>query len=131
MYLRFVIPMKDSDSGVEQGAFQAAYRARRAGGLCAHERQELDDLLDWFADNLEAPVRFNRTKSRGYYRRATKGVCWFKPSARQHLARMHRMAAILRNQGYHVTMTKTRKPGYLIYEDEHQVVAEPFRDLRV
>ena len=88
----------------------------------------MDKLLGWLGDNLEKPTRFNRTKSKGYYRRATKGMSWFKPTATDHISRMHALAAILRNHGHQVSLMKTRSPGYVVYEDDYQVVAEPFRD---
>jgi hypothetical protein len=36
------------------------------------------------------------------------------------------MAAILERNGIYVKKIKTEKPGYVIYEDEWQLVAEPF-----
>ena len=129
MYLRFVVPRKHLDSGVRAGIFGAAYAVQRGSDLSPHEREELDGLLGWFNDNLELPFRFNRTKSKGYVSRATKGISWFKASAEEHVTKMHRLAAILEDQGHHVSLIKTTNPGYLVYEDEHQVVAEPFKDV--
>jgi hypothetical protein len=130
MYLRFILPRINPDSGIEDGVFDLAYEIRRQGEISEHERAELGDLLRWFVDNLSVPTRFNRTKSKGHYRRTTKGISWFTSSARLHATKMHRMAAILRNQGHQVTMIKTSNPGYVVYEDDHQVIAEPFSDLR-
>ncbi len=130
MYLRFVLTMQNPDTGVEEGVFSTAYALRREGALSSHERDELGILLRWFGDNLSVPARFNRTKSKGYYRRATKGISWFKSLAGEHIARMYRISAILEIHGHHVSMIKTSKPGYVVYQDEHQIVAEPFNDLR-
>ena len=130
MYLRFVLPGKHPDTGFDEGVFAVAYALRREGELLDHEWFELDELLRWFGTNLAIPNRFNRSKSKGYYRRTTKGVSWFKHSATKHLTKMHRMAEILGNHGHHVTMIKTARPGYIVYEDAIQVVAEPFNDLR-
>jgi len=38
------------------------------------------------------------------------------------------MIAILENHGVHVRTIKTVRPGYVVYEDEFQVVAAPFAD---
>jgi hypothetical protein len=38
------------------------------------------------------------------------------------------MVAILEAHDVKVEMLKTTKPGYVVYEDEFQVVAEPFSD---
>lgn len=130
VYLRFVLPGLNQDTGTKDGVFETAYQLRREGELSEHERAELDELLHWFGENLETPNRFNRTKSKGYYRRTTKGISWFKSSAETHVTKMHRMVAILGDQGHHVSMIKASNPGYIVYEDDHQVVAEPFSDLR-
>jgi hypothetical protein len=34
---------------------------------------------------------------------------------------------ILEKNGYHVSQITTDRPGYVVFEDDHQVVAEPFR----
>ena len=130
MLVRFVLPRMNPNTGARDGVFEAAYALRRAGTLKPGKHDRLDRLLDWFGDELAVPRRFNRTRSKGYFRRRTKGICWFKSSAIEHVSRMHRIAVILRQHGHHVTMIRTRRPGYVVYEDEHQVIAEPFRDLR-
>ena len=73
MYLRFVLPRTNPDSGIRDGVFETAYEIERDGELSVHERRELAALLAWFSRNLTIPTRFNRTKSKGYYHRVTKG----------------------------------------------------------
>jgi hypothetical protein len=58
-------------------------------------------------------------------------VCWFKSSATQHIGRIHEMVYILEQHNVYVRVLKTDRPGYIVYEDEHQVVAEPFANLRL
>ena len=41
------------------------------------------------------------------------------------------MSCILNQNIVNVRVLKTRHPGYIVYEDEHQVVAEPFADLKL
>ena len=130
VFVRFVLSKINSNTGIKDGVFGVAYEAFEEGDLSDYEREVLGDLLTWFEHNLEVPKRFNRTKSKGYYRRATKGVSWFKASARRHVSKMYRLAAILRDLGHNVTLIRTSNPGYLIYEDSQQGVAEPFNDLR-
>ena len=130
MYLRFVLDRRNPHSGVKDGIFEVAYDVRDEGSLSLGEREELEGLLRWFDDNMKEPTRFNRTKSKGWYRRNTKGVCWLKASAVPHVAKMQSLAEILRGQGHEVTMITTSNPGYKVYEDDHQLVAEPFRDMR-
>jgi hypothetical protein len=38
------------------------------------------------------------------------------------------MVAILENHDVWIEMLKTERPGYVVYKDEFQVVAEPFAD---
>jgi hypothetical protein len=42
-----------------------------------------------------------------------------------------KMSCILKQNLVHVRVFKTRRPGYIVYEDEYQVVAEPFADLEL
>jgi hypothetical protein len=63
-------------------------------------------------------------------RRQSKAVCWFRSSAAEHLRRVWEMIAILENNDVPIFMIKTEKPGYVVYEDVVQVVAEPFVDLK-
>jgi hypothetical protein len=90
----------------------------------------LTELLVWFGKNLATPQRFNRSKSKGFYRRATRGTAWFKDSAADCLSRMHQMRGILEKYDHPVRMLTETRVGYVLYEDEFQVVAEPFSDTR-
>ena len=126
MYLRFVIAEIDSDSGVEAGVFVAAYRLWRGNSLPDYEDERLRDIMVWFNRNLRMPSRFSRSSRRS---RPRSAVCWFRPTAREHLARAHEMVNILEENGVFVRRIKAPKVGYVVYEDEHQVVAEPVADL--
>ena len=125
--LRFVLPNSHPGTGVRDGIFHAAYDLRRGNQISVADRQCLEDLLAWFKVNLAIPKRFNRTKSKGYYRRRTAGISWLKPAASEHLARMRALVAILEKNGYQISQITTTRPGYVIFEDDHQVIAEPFR----
>lgn len=129
-FVRFILPSMNPDSGSKNGVFDVAYALRREDNLTAREYEELHQVLRWFGDNLSVPTRFNRTKSKGYFRRNTKGIAWFRSSADEHISQMRHLAAILERHGHQVTMIKTSRPGYLVYEDDHQIVAEPFNDIR-
>jgi len=85
-------------------------------------------LREWFNQHLEKPKRFRRSRcSRG----EDKGVCWFKSSAREHIAKVYEMAYLLEENGFAVRVFRSRRVGYIVCEDEHQIVAEPFSDLRL
>ena len=118
--IRFVVGRKDEDSHVEQGVFQAAARAIEWGTVTGADADELNSLRTWFNENLEKPNSFGRGKH-------SLGICWFKVEASEHIARIWQMVRILERHGIYVKKIKTDKPGYLVYEDDWQVVAEPFR----
>jgi hypothetical protein len=40
---------------------------------------------------------------------------------------MHALAALLRAKDVPVDILTTDRPGYIVFEDEYQVAAEPFR----
>lgn len=119
-YVRFVVGRKDEDSHVEQGVFQAVARAIEWETITGADADELNALREWFSENLEKPTSFGRGKLR-------LGICWFKVAASEHITRIWHMVRILERHGIYVKKIKTDKPGYLIYEDDWQVVAEPFR----
>jgi hypothetical protein len=126
--LRFVLARRDEDSGVESGPFGAAYKLRDSLDVDPGDREALSAHLAWFEENLETPSRFNRTKSKGFYRRNTRGIAWFRDTATEHVARMHQITAILERHGHPVTLLSEARVGYVIWEDEFQVIAEPFAD---
>jgi hypothetical protein len=127
-FVRFVLTRLDPDSGVETGPFGLAYTLRESPDVEPADRDLLVENLTWLEKNLVTPTRFNRTKSKGFYRRNTHGIAWFKDTATEHLARMHQIKGILERHGHAVSIVFQSRVGYLIYEDDFQVVAEPFSD---
>lgn len=129
-YIRFVVQQRDCDSGVSQGIFQQAFALSRNSSVASADRQTLEEVMVWFRAHLRKPERFNRSRSKGYDRRSTRGVCWFRSSAVEHLRQAHRVKTILEANGYPVSVITEHRVGYVVYADEHQVVAEPFSDTR-
>ncbi len=129
-FIRFVLTHRKAESGVEEGIFQLAPDLRDSPSVTDTDRHLLAEHLTWFNTHLEEPTRFNRSKAKGFYRRTTQGICWFKGTATEHLQRMHEMKGVFERNGYAVTMIVEARVGYAIYEDEHQIVAEPFAETR-
>ncbi len=123
--MRSVIADIDEDSERELGVFHAVGNLREQGKLLPHEEEQHDLIRQWFNENLEKPTRFTASKP-PVYRKKSKAISWFKDSAHEHLARVRSLVAILENHGVSVQMLKTDRVGYVTYEDEHQIVAEPF-----
>ncbi len=95
------------------------------------QRDELKSLIKWFDSHVPIPERFNRSSSRGYYRRETKGISWFRDAAKESLANMHRLKSIAESNGLTVHVLNEERVGYVVYEDDFQVIAEPFADTKV
>ena len=129
-FIRFVLAQRDSDSGVEKGALQSAYELRDDPAVSQDHRRLLNENLSWFEEHLPEPKRFNRSTSKGFYRRTTKGIAWFRDTAAECLARMHEVKRILEAEGRVVHLIAEERIGYVVYEDDLQVIAEPFADTR-
>jgi hypothetical protein len=128
--LRFVLARSHPDTVVEDGIFRAAYQLRDGSSASATDRQLLEELLSWFKIHLAIPERFNTSRSKGYYRRNAAGISRIKPTAVEHLEKMREIAAILERNDVRVSQKTTDRPGYVVFEDDHQVIAEPFRGER-
>ena len=127
-FIRFVLSKRHPDSGFNNGLFGLAYKLRDDPAVDAKDRESLKQALAWFDEHLPKPKRFNRSKSKGYYRRNTKGIAWFRDSATDCVAKMHQIKNVLEANGYHVATIKETRVGYIVYEDASQVVAEPFSE---
>jgi len=130
VFIRFAVRRRDRDSGVEAGALQAAYALRDDPDVANGDREALGDVLRWFEKHLDTPERFNRTRSKGYDRRQTRGIAWFKDSASEHLAQMYALKVLLERYGHFVDVLQESHIGYVVWEDAHQAIAEPFKDTR-
>lgn len=127
MYLRFVIGKKDESSGCRQGVFVAAAELRDSGELYDYQEERLKEVLSWFKKNLKIPKKFSRATS---HNTLPKAISWYKDTAKECLSRMHDLKAILESHDVKVDIIQTDSPGYIVYEDEHQVTAEPFKSTR-
>ncbi|MCL6283047.1 hypothetical protein M3P21_05820 [Ruegeria sp. 2012CJ41-6] len=111
-----------------EGFFQAASEVVNNPLADALIVARIDMLREWFADHLEVPNRFSRSSSKGYYLRETRGLSWFKPTAIEHISKAFELKSILEESGYAIDVLKENRIGYVVYEDEHQIIAEPFAE---
>lgn len=123
-YLRFAVTELDCDSQVRQGLFQAVAELRDSDRLSTTELARINELREWFGCRLPVPTRFGR----GRNVRASRGICWFKDGAVEHLARARELAWLVREHGVVIHELWTQRPGYVVYQDRWQVVAQPFKD---
>jgi hypothetical protein len=129
-FIRFVVGEIHEDSARELGVFQAAFRLRNDGRLLEYEEAVLRETLDWFNEHLEKPSRLTTSKP-PHYRKQARAISWFKSSAKEHISRVREIIAILDSHNVSTRMVKTVRPGYVVYEDEFQIAAEPFKDVKI
>jgi hypothetical protein len=85
----------------------------------------MSEVTDWFNKYLESPFHYLPR-----IRRYDRAVCWFRSTANEHLAQAWQLATILERNGLLIWTIKSLRTGYIYYEDEAQVFAEPFADVR-
>ena len=128
MYLRFVRLIKIKHMAARSGFFTAAYELRDQNPDPLTSLR-LESHLAWFRKNLDIPKKFTRSKSKGAWRvDDTKGLSWFKGTAAEMLVHAHDLAALLNESGHPIEILHSDRIGYIVYEDLHQVIAEPFSD---
>lgn len=128
MFLRFIGTEPDEDSRVSMGLFCAAEKLIHEVGLHEYEYEALMECVEWFGRHLRNPYRYRFDRERRRF--AYRSICWFRSTAYEHLRRAWEMVAILEERDILMRMIKTEMPGYIIYEDEAQVLAHPYSDLR-
>ena len=120
LYVRFVTPQIDEDSRVKEGIFVAAYRLRESGELSKYEYDELTDDLEWFEQHLPIPPPLSHSSS-------GTAVSWFKSGSKDFISRVWSMVRILEDNGVVIKKITGKRPSWIIYEDECQIVARPLR----
>jgi len=120
MFLRFVRLHPQGDHARDQGVFHAIGALRDAGLLRDYHEAAMKEAREWFNEELPVPDSFGG-------RRNTAGICWFKPDARDAIARIRIYISVLEDCGIVTDMLTSRDPGCIVYEDRYQVVAEARR----
>ena len=126
MFIRFLSSEIDERSQVAAGLFCAAAKLKWAEELPDYEFDALSAVSNWFDIHLESPFHHLPKTSRRYER----AISWFKPTAGEHLARAWELITILERNDVFIWTIRSFRTGYVYYEDEAQVFAEPFNDLR-
>jgi hypothetical protein len=123
MFVRFVIAGRHAKSDRELGVFSALYDLEQRGELATYEREWFRLTVSWFNKHLRSPDRLAWSSRPNAPDRA---ISWFKLSAHDHVKRMRELVALLEHKDIPVRELRTDRPGYVVYEDEHQVAAIPF-----
>jgi hypothetical protein len=123
MFVRFVVAERDSVSHERKGVFRAVWDLKYAGQLSAYEEAWAERVMAWFARNMYRPSRLAWSTRPNAPERA---VSWFRDTARAHIEQVRSLVSLLEHKDIAVEMLTTDRPGYVVYEDDHQVVAMPF-----
>jgi len=99
---------------------------QRRGILSEHEDHRLNEIFEWFNERLPRPSRFSRTRNANH--KASRCLAWFKDSAIDYIGFAREVVEILRQHEVVVETIFTERPGFIVYEDDFQVVAEPFTE---
>jgi hypothetical protein len=120
MYVRFIVLTPDRRPA--PGLFRSGFRLDDDPTLPDWLRHAAREHYDWFNEHLPIPRRFTVVSRR---RHVYAGICWFHPTAREHIARAHELALLIAEASRPTEMVTTRHPGQVLYRDEIQIVAKP------
>jgi hypothetical protein len=99
------------------GLFSYGSDAREVLG--SEQFAELESLIAWFGDHLDAPELDDDADDR----------FWFRAEAHEHVTRARRIAELLVVAGIPIVERRTlRVPGKVRWEDSHQVCVLTYRD---
>lgn len=124
MFIRFVVGADDENHRSLSGIFTEANLLKEDGNLSPYEEEWLEEVFGWFNSHLPCPPfaagRFSRD-----------AVAWFKADSSEFIARMWDIVALIQNHDVPVRLLKSQNPGKIVYEDDHQIVVEEWRRLRI
>lgn len=128
MYIRFITQFINPYGENETGIFMALKFVREGYSL-AHDDDvmKLKQLTQWFHDYLAKPTRFSNASNKNP---ASISLSWFKDSAKEHIQKMNEVVEILERYDIVIERLNTKNPGYIVYEDDYQVSAIPFKTER-
>ena len=121
VYVRFVCFRLVEGQRQRLGLFQALEQARDCDFAPQWALRVIGNASGWFNENLTVPEHFEQT----YGGHGRPGLSWFKPVATEHIKQMHQLKLAVEECGVHVEVLTTRDPGSTIWQDDHQLVADP------
>jgi hypothetical protein len=128
VYLRFTTQFINPYGELETGIFMALKFLRDDHSLTQDDDiSELKKLSFWFNQNLEKPTRFSNGTSKY---NADISLSWFKDSAKEHIKKIQEFIEIAERYDIIVERVASKNPGYIVFEDEYQVSAVPFKTNR-
>ena len=126
-FVRYVVAERDASSGYRRGFIRSAWYLDEEDRIFSEaESARLKAIFAWFNKNLPPPAKMSRTRNANHKKK--RALSWFKDTAHLHLQYAREVVALMEAHDVVVEMISTDRPGYVVYEDEFQIVAEPFAD---
>lgn len=128
MYIRFAGPRRVPHLRAAPGLFHALHYV--PGDPDDDWRlAEVWRVYRWFCEELRVPRAFERRFGHGW----RHGICWFRDDAARHVSEARYLAWLLSDIGLPIEELRSPRPGAVIWQDDHQIVAIPDRraDIRV
>jgi hypothetical protein len=123
MYVRFVVGRDGEDHRFLTGVITEARLLRDEGLLLPHETDWLEELFEWFNDNVPVPPYSSSNWPDDV-------AAWFKTDdTTEIIRRIWDVIALLREHGLNVRILRSTKPGTIYYEDDCQVVVSEYKAL--
>jgi hypothetical protein len=83
--------------------------------------------MKWFEKYLAKPGRFSNANNKNP---SAISLSWFKDSAKMDIQKIFEVREILQKYGIVIEMVTSKNPGYIVYEDDYQISAIPFKNDR-
>jgi hypothetical protein len=115
IFLRFV---ENTNNKIRPGIFKFAYELIESEPSLKFEF--LGEILIWFTKNLTPPDKFHKS--------GKEGICWYKNSSKLFISRMYELCYLLETFGLEWKCLSTHNPGKIIFQDQHQIVAIPYKE---
>lgn len=124
MYIRFVVDEFNEESNQRLGIFHAVKYMKDDNKFFDYELEQAEQTMEWFNKHLESPLDYlNKQKSK----KSDIFISWFKMSAKEHITKVREFVFLLESKGVVVDQIRTDRPGKIVYSDEYQIFAKPFK----
>lgn len=116
MYIRYQGTRNSGKTGKPSGIFAVAWHMKSRGHLTSDEIEEIQQIENWFEDNLPNPAFYEKANPR-------KAITWFKQeTTTEMIEKIERIKTIIERNGWQIEVEfRETSPGKVIYEDEYQI----------
>jgi len=124
MFVRFITSFINENGDIETGIFNAVAFIRDHSLTQDDDVNKLTALMKWFSRYLAKPDRFSNSSNKNP---AAISLSWFKDTAKTDIQKIFELKEILLKYEIVIEIVTSKNPGYIVYEDKHQVSAIPFK----